>query len=236
MTTDRVRLWTESWAKRNQLLVESFSTLESTSTYAKTTALKSAQPFRLILAGVQTQGRGRGQNQWLNSDGLLSTWCFQTQASPQPVLTPLLGLALYKAVQTFSPSLPWSLKAPNDLFLDGKKMAGLLVEVIEQKPHTEILLGLGLNIFSSPDLKTSCHLEQKLEAFLIERHWEPFLTRLYSELNNCIRQNPMEIAPKEAEEICTALNQNPHLSQPYTRLEADGTLWQSEKRIHWLEL
>ena len=70
--------------------------------------------------------------------------------SPQPIMAPLIGLALLKSCQFVWPNLKLSLKAPNDLFLMHKKVAGLLTESIQQGDKHRLIIGLGMNINDHP--------------------------------------------------------------------------------------
>ena len=69
----------------------------------------------------------------------------------QPTLSPLVGLALYKACSGTWPFLNWNLKAPNDLYISNKKVAGLLIETVTQGDDIRLLVGLGLNVLATPD-------------------------------------------------------------------------------------
>ncbi|MFN9067260.1 MAG: biotin--[acetyl-CoA-carboxylase] ligase, partial [Bdellovibrionales bacterium] len=217
-----------------------FREVNSTSTWAKETALQTQQPFRLIISDLQSQGRGRNTNTWINTlqpgDSLLSTWCFRSFQSPQPILAPRLGLSLIKALKKISLDLPLSLKAPNDVFLGTDKLAGLLIEVVEQGLNKEILIGLGLNVLSSPENMKACHLSQSVSKHLIYQNWAHFLSALKQQFQNCCDNSQNSLSQNEIIDLLSYLNQNPNLSAPYSRLEPDGTLWQSGKRILWSEL
>jgi BirA family biotin operon repressor/biotin-[acetyl-CoA-carboxylase] ligase len=231
---------TLSWLKANEFEFTHFEEVNSTSSWAKETALKSDRSFRLILSDRQSQGRGRNTHTWINSknpgDSLLSTWCFRTRHSPQPILTPRLGLGLWQALKKIYWELPLSIKAPNDLFLDKNKLAGLLVEVVEQGSQKEILIGLGLNVLSSPENMMAAHLNQKLSIPLILKNWPDFLSELKKQFEFICNSPENRLSPTEISKLLNALNQNPNLVTPYSQLEPDGTLWQSEKRIPWNEL
>ena len=105
---------THEWAQKNSLKSYFYPEISSTNDVAKLEFAKSKQDFAIYLADKQTRGRGRNQNTWSNmSNGevLLSTWCFRSNANPQPTLTPLLGLALYESLYIFDSALPLRLKA-----------------------------------------------------------------------------------------------------------------------------
>lgn len=68
---------------------------------------------------------------------------------PPQSLALAAGLALIEAVDTAVPGLPLMLKWPNDLLLDGAKLAGILLERHEQR----VVIGLGVNLASAPDVE-----------------------------------------------------------------------------------
>jgi len=63
-------------------------------------------------------------------------------------LSLVAGLALIEAVETAIPDQPLMLKWPNDLILNGKKLAGILLE----RSGDRVAVGFGVNLASAPDL------------------------------------------------------------------------------------
>ena len=98
--------------------------------------------FHYVLAKQQTNGRGRNRRVWQSIPGNL----FVTFNLPLTDKAPLYGfmasLAVAQTLAFLSPRIKW----PNDVLVDGKKIAGILLEVRPDK----ILLGLGLNITQAP--------------------------------------------------------------------------------------
>lgn len=116
----------------------------------------------VLAAEIQTAGRGRPGRKWLSTrpHGLWVSLLLEVAPSHLPVLSLLASLAAADAVRALTQLEP-SLKWPNDLLLQNRKLAGLLVETIS-RPHAPplALLGLGLNLTQQtcdfpPDLKTS---------------------------------------------------------------------------------
>jgi BirA family biotin operon repressor/biotin-[acetyl-CoA-carboxylase] ligase len=100
---------------------------------------------------MQGRGRHRGR-QWQGGVGNL----FATIVIKQPdgllptFLSLLVAYALYRSVRFYvEPSVPLSLKWPNDIFIDKKKLGGILIET---GPQETFLLGIGLNIAIAPSL------------------------------------------------------------------------------------
>jgi BirA family biotin operon repressor/biotin-[acetyl-CoA-carboxylase] ligase len=104
----------------------------------------------VVVADVQTGGRGRQGRQWQSPAGNLYASALLARTFP-PALTPCFSLvaavALVQAIETtVGRPLPLALKWPNDALLDGRKLAGLLLEATEG----HLLVGLGLNVQIAP--------------------------------------------------------------------------------------
>src|SRR5580698_4834267 len=116
---------TELWAKQRNLMTQTFEEIGSTNDEAKNEASDLDEEAKLYLTAHQTHGRGRGKNTWLDTgagENLLSSWSFHLDQPPQSITGPRIGEALFRAVHSAWPTLPWSLKAPNDLYLKEHKM------------------------------------------------------------------------------------------------------------------
>ena len=101
----------------------------------------------IVLTGRQTAGRGRGMNAWHSPRGVMTvTFVLPAHDTLPPQHVPLVaGLAVRDAVASFG-ATDVGIKWPNDLWHDGKKLAGLLCERLDRVD----LIGVGLNV--SPDL------------------------------------------------------------------------------------
>jgi len=102
----------------------------------------------VVLTGHQLAGRGRGDNHWWSNAGVL-TVTFALPIDPQipPHQIPLLaGLAVRHTAAALANQPGIQLKWPNDIVLDGMKLAGLLCERIDNVD----LIGIGLNINVDP--------------------------------------------------------------------------------------
>ncbi|MEJ7776102.1 MAG: biotin--[acetyl-CoA-carboxylase] ligase [Sphingomicrobium sp.] len=105
-----------------------------------------------LVALVQEAGRGRQGRQWLTRRGNLfgSTLVeLQTDDPPPQSLSLVAGLAVIEAVDAALPGLPLMLKWPNDLLLDGAKLAGILLERADRR----VVIGIGVNLASAPDIE-----------------------------------------------------------------------------------
>lgn len=113
-------------------------------------AKQGAAQGLVLVAESQSAGRGRLERQWASPPRAGLTFSVLLRPSPpRPTWSwlPLLaGLAVRRAVVTVT-ELDVELKWPNDLLVDGRKLAGLLAEV-----HGDaVVLGIGLNVSTRVD-------------------------------------------------------------------------------------
>lgn len=229
---------TQQWSVRSGLVTHFSESMTSTNSVAK--ADTPVTGISLWVCNQQTEGRGRGTNTWQapTGDCLLSSWVFPLPKAPQPVTTPLIGLALYRAANATWNYLPWALKAPNDLYLGKKKIAGLLLETVQQGNEFTLIVGLGFNVFAAPLLETATSLSKNLEdaSALSEKIWIEFLDRLLLELTLSIGAMKTALTAHDSASLLVALNALPHLEEKYTSILPDAGLKTSQKTIRWQDL
>ncbi len=229
---------THQWSVRSGLVTHFADSMTSTNQMAKADAPVTG--ISLWVCNQQSEGRGRGTNSWSApaGDTLLSSWVFPLPKAPQPVTTPLVGLALYRAAVATWNYLPWALKAPNDLYLNDKKVAGLLLETVQQGSEYTLIVGLGLNVFSSPDLGTTTHINAHCHSSdaLSERAWTEFLDRFLLELTLSIGAMKGSLTSHDSDSLLVALNALPLLQEKYTSILPDAGLKTSQKTIRWQDL
>lgn len=135
--------------------IAAHDTLGSTNDEAASAA-RAGDPGGLwVVARSQTGGRGRGGRHWVSPPGNLYASLLLREPCP-PALAPQLGfvagVALHAAVSRVSATAParLALKWPNDLLLDGAKVAGILVEGSSGGGQGYVVIGIGVNIASHP--------------------------------------------------------------------------------------
>ncbi len=233
---------TITWAREKQLRHWFKDETTSTNDVAKQ-EVETIEDFKLYVTNWQTKGRGRGENTWTNPserNSLLSTWVYKCNTTPQHFLPALMGLSLLQACKSTWSSLAWSLKAPNDCFINDKKVAGLLIETISQGDETFILVGLGFNVFSSPEeIQTSSHLLDFLgdkKSFSNEQ-WLSFLNELKANFDSAIEQSEqIKISEENRDQLLEALNANPFKKEIYIEITDQGDLVTEKETISWRDL
>lgn len=105
----------------------------------------------VIFAESQRAGRGRLNRKWISppGKGLLFSVLLRPERPPAewPQLTFCAALAVANAVEAFC-SAAVTIKWPNDVLVNGRKIAGILLET-HQKPTPYVVLGIGLNVLQT---------------------------------------------------------------------------------------
>ncbi|MCE0484574.1 MAG: biotin--[acetyl-CoA-carboxylase] ligase [Methylacidiphilales bacterium] len=122
----------------------------STNDVARDQARRGARAGFVVAAGCQTRGRGRMGRAWESPPerGLYVSILLRPDFPIAQVgrLTSLASVAAVDAVETLSGLRP-RIKWPNDLLLDGKKLAGLLIETEPAGPRIAFaVIGIGINL------------------------------------------------------------------------------------------
>ena len=131
-------------------VLEVHLTLDSTNRRALELAKQAPHIPRLIVAERQTEGRGRRGRQWVSPFGgnlyMSLYWWFD--AMPEAIGSLSLVVAIILARQLEALGVPrCELKWPNDVRYDGKKLAGILLEMQgEAAGGCGIVIGMGINL------------------------------------------------------------------------------------------
>lgn len=129
--------------------VEVLEETDSTSQHLLRTLEPNESP-RVCFAEAQSAGRGRRGRHWVATpyrNILFSiAWRFDRGPAAMAGLSLAAGVAVLRALAEFG-AHPLGLKWPNDILLDGRKLAGLLVDLRgEAAGPSLVVLGLGLNV------------------------------------------------------------------------------------------
>ena len=141
-----------------------YASLSSTNTFLKERlAVESNLPSgKVIAVREQTQGRGRREREWISSTGENLTFSIFLRGSYDRRKLPAASMAAAVAVaelleaEGLKPSLKW----PNDVLVNGKKICGILSEGISGG----VIIGIGLNV----NMQSAEHIDQPATSVLIE--------------------------------------------------------------------
>ena len=127
-----------------------FPETESTNQVAFKLAEEGADDGTVVIADTQTRGKGRLGRQWASPPGANLYCSIILRPDIPPVsayqLTFLSAVAVARAVEQTAPLAP-RIKWPNDILINGRKVAGLLNEMsAETEKVNFVILGIGVNI------------------------------------------------------------------------------------------
>jgi BirA family biotin operon repressor/biotin-[acetyl-CoA-carboxylase] ligase len=138
------------------LPVRHYARIDSTNLEARRWAEEGAPHGALVVAEFQSAGRGRLSRRWSAPAGscLLFSLILRPRLELGSVfaLTLVASLAVCRALEAegLAPAIKW----PNDVFLEGRKLAGVLTEFTSRAEQVDhVVLGVGLNVnLSAADL------------------------------------------------------------------------------------
>ncbi|MCF6311755.1 MAG: biotin--[acetyl-CoA-carboxylase] ligase [Verrucomicrobiales bacterium] len=155
--------------------------IASTNDEASRLAKQDAPNKTLVLAECQSAGRGRRGNVWsapAQRDLLFSLILYpeeKNKGERNLRLPHLVGVAICQAIEDLLPTISAQLKWPNDVYVDGKKIAGILVESTTLAGRSSFIVGVGINVNSQsnerpPELRFSATSMRDQNLAPVDRH------------------------------------------------------------------
>lgn len=128
------------------------STIDSTNAYLQRLQDTEEISGQVIAAREQTAGKGMGSNNWESAKGMNLTFSVGIDTSWLPavnqfMLSQLVPLGLLEVLDAHLPSKKLKIKWPNDLYFDGHKLGGILINsTIGGSYLIRSIIGIGLNV------------------------------------------------------------------------------------------
>ena len=167
-----------------------YKSLESTNKTAKEMAVAGAEHGTVIISNCQTMGRGRYSRSFFSpAGGLYMSMVLRPEVlhfENPTFVTAFAAVSVCEAIESISKKVP-KIKWVNDIFIDGKKVCGILTEAVtdfESGGLDWVVLGIGINVYTRteefpnelqasatsiyPDKKTK-GVRNKLSAEIINR-------------------------------------------------------------------
>lgn len=125
-------------------------TVDSTQIIAKRMGMEGAQEGTVVIAEEQLKGKGRLNRHWHSppSSGVWMSIILRPNIPIQkaPQLTLLTAVAIVKGIQKVT-NLSAQIKWPNDVFMHGKKVTGILTELLAESDRINaVIIGIGINV------------------------------------------------------------------------------------------
>lgn len=187
-----------------------FETLDSTNSWLLANAVRFSDddlPL-VVVADQQTGGRGRSGRSWHADAGTLTFSLLdslQRLALPRqytPRLALIAGLSVAEAVESFVPPKQASIKWPNDVYLAGGKVAGILVESVASTPE-RVVIGIGVNVATQLE-HAPLEVQQRARSLAQLSASPPPLTAVMHEITARIEAN-LQTAVSDFAEIVKQL-------------------------------
>lgn len=188
----------QSYADKIQI----YKSLESTNKTAKEMAVAGAEHGTVIISDCQTMGRGRYSRSFFSSSGgLYMSIVLRPEVlrfeNPTAV-TAFAAVSVCEAIERISKKVP-KIKWVNDIFIDGKKVCGILTEAVtdfESGSLDWIVLGIGINV-CIPAEDFPDDLQSSAASIYPDKKMPGVRNRLTAEIINRILG--FETLPKETE-------------------------------------
>ncbi|MEX2168902.1 MAG: biotin--[acetyl-CoA-carboxylase] ligase [Pirellulales bacterium] len=222
------QLRAHSWLRH----VEVYPLLGSTSDRALVVAERSEHELpALIVAERQTAGRGRNGRGWWSGEGALA---FSLALAPAemglaprhwPAMSLATALAVCDAITEAAPGRQVKVKWPNDVLLEGRKAAGVLLESRRTADGAadRLVVGIGINVNNSVS-RAPEELQATSIALCDATGTTHDRTQLLLGFVNALRARAAQLANEEAE-LVTAWNERNALAECEVTIQTgDGTL------------
>lgn len=133
-----------------------FQKTDSTMQAIEKSALQGNCKFMIVLADHQTGGMGRNGRTWLDTpdNSLMFSVLFQIKEASIAVFADMVALTICQTLRRITGNTSIKIKYPNDITVNNKKIAGILVKNIydENLRYLGTNLGVGLNIHYTSDM------------------------------------------------------------------------------------
>ncbi len=149
-----------------------YKSVTSTNDIALNLIREEKKEIGCVCADIQTRGKGTHGRKWISDEGNLFGSLFFPLKNNYPafnefsIINPVI---LSNVLQDYCNKKYISFKLPNDLLVDGKKICGILQEVITSNSKKFLIIGIGINIVSHP----KANIEYKATNIFCETKTKP---------------------------------------------------------------
>jgi BirA family transcriptional regulator, biotin operon repressor / biotin---[acetyl-CoA-carboxylase] ligase len=153
-----IRMYLTDQAFLEPIHIHCLKSVDSTNRFLKDQPFRSA--ISVCCSETQTQGRGRFDRSWYSPAGeniyLSLRWSIECPPARLSTLGLVISLAILNGLNKLDLGQDIHIKWPNDLLWQGKKLSGCLIELLSTpRNHTELIIGIGLNVNSKTNEHTS---------------------------------------------------------------------------------
>ena len=133
-----------------------FENVTSTNDVAIDLIKEKRKMLGYVYASAQTKGKGTHGKKWVSSKGNLFGSIFFPLKKDYPSFSEfsiINSIIISDIIKFFCEKEKINLKFPNDIFVNRRKICGILQELITLKDRKFLIIGIGLNIVTNPNIK-----------------------------------------------------------------------------------
>jgi BirA family biotin operon repressor/biotin-[acetyl-CoA-carboxylase] ligase len=196
--------------------IHHFREIGSTMDVARDLAKKGAQEGTIVIAEMQSQGKGRLSREWISpKGGIYFTLVLKPKISPiyAPRINLMASVAVAKAIRKVF-GLKAELKWPNDVLIEGRKVCGILAEMeaeVDVINFVNLGVGINANAFIPQFEKTAISLKDKLGKEIPRKE---FLESVIAEINERQTLLTKEDLLEEWKNLSATLNRDVRIIAP----------------------
>lgn len=112
--------------------------------------------FGFVYSETQTKGKGTHGRKWISEKGNLFGTIFFNLRNDYPTIdefTTINPVIISSVIEQYCDKRNISFKKPNDIFVNKKKICGILQEVITHNNKKFLIIGIGINVVNNPLIK-----------------------------------------------------------------------------------
>ena len=154
-----------------------FENVTSTNDIAINLIKKEQKETGCVYSETQTKGRGTYGKEWISDKGNLFGSIFFPLKNNYPSFnefSTINPLIISDVIKYFCGKKNINLKFPNDIFVNGKKICGILQELIVSNNRKFLIIGIGVNIISNPEIND----EYQTTNILLETQKRPIIKEM----------------------------------------------------------
>tara|TARA_B100000427_G_scaffold58934_1_gene46284 strand:+ start:7218 stop:7760 length:543 start_codon:yes stop_codon:yes gene_type:complete len=174
-----------------------FNELDSTNNYAES-LIKDKRPTApfVITTDYQTKGQGTKQRIWFAEKNTSFLYSLMLYSEKPKINTEKMVLTAATTLQTLLEKeykINCIIKPPNDLYINKKKIAGILIKNIIQGKQCWTIIGIGMNINTK---KFPVEIAEKATSLYLETNKEVTIKKLYKKVTTKLMQSYQNIMEK----------------------------------------
>lgn len=197
--------------------------VDSTQLYAKKLFSElPANTWKIVVADIQTQGRGQFSRKWHSPpNNLYTTFVFQypnEKLESLPCITQVAAVSVCQALEKFK--IKGSIKWKNDVLVNKRKICGILSEAETFGQQTLVYTGIGLNV--NMNIDETKEINQPFTSMKAELGADVDKKEVYSVLRDHFMGNIDILIEKGFTQFLTYINTNSIAFGKHVRVEEDG--------------